>query len=255
MAPTTAPVRFVIPPPPRAERGSIEPLFQSEPFGTVRGTRMARGIALAVGLTTAAAWLGWAEHLAGGWRPVLATAGLWWLAALEATWRVWLPAVVTVVALWLALPPRAPRRRAFREPAAPIPPAASGAADGVAEEADPGGRPGHAPLSLAQLIVLSRVPEGAAALAAQVATAPGGGARSLEPEAAANGAGEIDQVRAPVPEPEDEDTPEPDAREPAHEPTPERPQVVTPASVPTPVRTVWEAFTPLDQEAEDDDAA
>ena len=71
----------------------------------------ARGIALAVGLLSPAAWLLWAEHLAGGWRTVLATAGLWWLAALQATWPVWLPAVVVAGALWLAIPPRVPRRR------------------------------------------------------------------------------------------------------------------------------------------------
>jgi hypothetical protein len=71
----------------------------------------ARGIALAVGVLTPAAWLLWAEHLAGGWRAVLATAGLWWLAALHATWPVWLPAVVGVGALWLAIPPRVPRRQ------------------------------------------------------------------------------------------------------------------------------------------------
>ena len=69
-----------------------------------------RGIALAAGLAVPAAWLWWAEHLDAGWSPVLATAGLWWLAALRATWSVWLPAVVMVVALWLALPPQAPRR-------------------------------------------------------------------------------------------------------------------------------------------------
>ena len=43
--------------------------------------------------------LGWTLfNLLAVARGGLATAGLWWLAALEATWRVWLPAVVTVVA-------------------------------------------------------------------------------------------------------------------------------------------------------------
>ena len=87
-----------------------------------------RGIALAVGLTVPAAWLWWAEHLDAGWSPVLATAGLWWLAALRATWSIWLPAVVMVVALWLALPPRAPGPGgAARIPVAgrPAPPAPS----------------------------------------------------------------------------------------------------------------------------------
>jgi hypothetical protein len=81
-----------------------------------------RGFALAVGVLTPAAWLLWAEHLAGGWRTVLATAGLWWLAALQATWPVWLPAGVVAGALWLAIPPQGPRRR--RGPGLPVVPAA-----------------------------------------------------------------------------------------------------------------------------------
>jgi hypothetical protein len=100
-----------------------------------------RGLALAVGVLTPAAWLLWAEHLAGGWRPVLAAAGLWWLAALHATWPVWLPAVVGVGALWLAIPPRVPRRRRLPVvPAAPSPVAppeapAAAAAQAVREPA------------------------------------------------------------------------------------------------------------------------
>src|SRR5215207_6737120 len=101
----------------------------------------ARGIALAVGVLTPAAWLLWAEHLAGGWRPVLAAAGLWWLAALQATWPVWLPAVVVAGALWLAIPPGVPRRRRLSGlsvvPAAPAPvaPPARAAAPVVREHA------------------------------------------------------------------------------------------------------------------------
>ena len=85
-----------------------------------------RGIALAVGVLTPAVWLLWAEHLAGGWRTVLATAGLWWLAALHATWPVWLPAAVALLTLWLAIPPRAPRRWGAQEPAAPASPGGAG---------------------------------------------------------------------------------------------------------------------------------
>ena len=101
----------------------------------------ARGIALAVGVLTPAAWLLWAEHLAGGWWAVLATASLWWLAALHATWPVWLPAVVVVGALWLAIPPRVPRRQRLPVvPAAPSPVAppearAAAGASGVREPA------------------------------------------------------------------------------------------------------------------------
>jgi hypothetical protein len=107
---------------------------------------MMRGIALAVGVVTPAAWLWWAEHLAGGWRPVLATASLWWLAALQATWPVWLPAAVSVGALWLALPPRVPRRRRSAVvPAAPSPGAPPAAAAAPAVRA-PGREPAPEPV-------------------------------------------------------------------------------------------------------------
>jgi hypothetical protein len=105
-----------------------------------------RGLALAVGVLTPAAWLLWAEHLAGGWRPVLASAGLWWLAALQATWPVWLPAAVAVGALWLAIPPRVPRRRRGPVvPAVPSPPEASEASEAPAVR-EPAREPGPEPV-------------------------------------------------------------------------------------------------------------
>jgi hypothetical protein len=230
----------------------------------------ARGIALAVGVLTPAVWLWWADHVAGGWRTVLATAGLWWLAALGATWGVWLPAAVALLALWLAIPPRVPRRpAALEEPAEPVPSAPAGvAADG---RLDP------ARLSLEEWRVLSRTPEGAAALAAaqEAARTAGAGPSPSAPPDASTGSGE----RAPAPEVEgvapddaDEEGEDPDREEEGdHEdetpegqdPPRDPPRVVGPASVPAsgpaPPRTVWEAFALRDQEdgedAGDDDAA
>jgi hypothetical protein len=72
---------------------------------------MARQVSLAVALLTAAAWLLWAEHAGGGGRVVLATAALWWAAALQATWRVWLPAVVVLAGLYAAIPPTPAKMR------------------------------------------------------------------------------------------------------------------------------------------------
>jgi hypothetical protein len=138
-----------------------------------------RGIALAVGLAVPAAWLLWAERLDAGWQPVLATAGRWWLAALQATWRVWLPAGLAAVALWLALPPRPPRRRGGRTPA---PPEATD--EGVAGRPAPSDWPDPARLSLADWRVRSRTPEGAAALAAAQAAARSAGAGRPESAAA-----------------------------------------------------------------------
>jgi hypothetical protein len=146
-----------------------------------------RGLALAVGLLTPAAWLLWAEHLAGGWRLVLATAGLWWLAALEATWPVWLPAAVTLLALGLAMPPRLPRRWDAEEPAEPRPLPPAGPVDGVAAGTDgaaPDGGPDPARRWVAELLAFARTPEGAAALAAEREADRIAGARSPEPAAA-----------------------------------------------------------------------
>jgi hypothetical protein len=64
------------------------------------------------------------------------------------------------------------------------------------------------------------------------------------------GEGEGEAAAAGAPEP----VTEPDVREPARDPTPAPPRVVVPGSVPTPIRTVWEAFAPLDQEAAEDEA-
>jgi hypothetical protein len=216
-----------------------------------------RGLALAVGLLTPAAWLLWAEHLAGGWRTVLATAGLWWLAALRATWPVWLPAAVALLALWLALPPRPPRRRDAQEPAEAAPAAPAGvAADGRLDLAD------MARLSPAEWRALSRTPEGAAALAAEREAARGAGARPFAPAEAAGGAGGEDPALAPGVEAAagDGEGGGEDEREPkGQDPTQDPPRVVGPASGPAPPRTVWEAFALLDQEDEedegDDDAA
>jgi hypothetical protein len=234
----------------------------------------ARGIALAIGVLTPAVWLLWAEHLAGGWRTVLASAGLWWLAALQATWPVWLPAAVALLALGLALPPRAPRRPVFREPAAPrLPPPAGpaeGGADGVTERAasearpDPA-RPDAARRWVAELLAFARTPEGAAALAAEREAARGAGAAESAP-AGAGGAGGSDPAPTPTPEVDEEegeqeeeldedgedDDAEPEVREPAQESTPAPPRAVAPGSAPAPPRTVWEAFAAPDQE--DDDA-
>jgi hypothetical protein len=214
-----------------------------------------RGIALAVGLAVPAAWLLWAERLDAGWQPVLTSAGLWWLAAFQATWRVWLPAGVAAAALWLALPPRTPRRRGVRTPA---PPAALD--DGVAGGTAPSDWPDPARLSLTEWRVLSRTPEGAAVLAAAQEAARGVGARPPEPEPVAGDAGRS----APVPPPEAEDVaaedagdapaPTPASREVPQDPTPAPPRVVVPGSVPAPPRTVWEAFAPLHQEDPDEDA-
>ena len=235
-------------------QGTIEPLFYS---CVGRGAVTTRGIALAVGLLTPAAWLLWAERLDAGWPAVLATAGLWWLAALQATWRVWLPAGVTAGALWLALPPRAPRRRGVQAPAEALPPAGAGVAAG----ADPEGRPDLARRSPAELIVRSRTPEGAATLAAEGEAARGAGPWALEPMAEPAAAREIDSAPPPEGEGEGEGAeegapePEPDTQESTQEPTPAPPRAVVPRSVPAPPRTVWEAFAPLHQEtAEENDA-
>jgi len=219
-----------------------------------------RGIALAVGLAVSAAWLLWAEHLDAGWRPVLASAGLWWLAALQATWRVWLPAGVAAAALWLALPPRTPRRRGVRTPAPP-----EAIDDGVAGRTAPSDWPDPARLSLTEWRVLSRTPEGAAALAAaQEAARRAGagrpGAAAATSDADGDGGGSDPTPTPGVGEADEADAPEPapKTQEAAQEPTPAPPQVVVPGSVPAPPRTVWEAFAPLDQEdeaGEADDAA
>ena len=130
-------------------------------------------MALALALTVLGCWLLWAGRQEGGPRTVLATAGLWWLAALKATWQVWVPAGVVLGGLYVAIPPR--RRRT---PVRPF------------------------------------------AVAAPVAPLPA----------------------PPVAGPE---------REPTQDPSQEPPQTQTPASTPTPVRPVWEAFTPLHQERDD----
>jgi hypothetical protein len=214
-----------------------------------------RGVALAAGLLTPAAWLLWAERLDAGWQPVLAAAGLWWLAAVQATWRVWLPVAVTLLALGLALPPRAPRWPAVREPAEP---------DGVApaaERAVPAGRPDQpdrASRWVGERLAFARTPAGAAALAAEREAARTGDGGSPESPSAGTVAG---SDPAPVPETEaagenadDAPQPAPETQEPPREPTPAPPRVVAPGSVPAPPRTVWEAFAPLHQEAAGDDA-
>jgi hypothetical protein len=73
-----------------------------------------REVALALALTVLGLWLLWAGRQEGGPRTVLATAGLWWLAALKATWPVWAPASVVLVGLAAAIPPRAARRPQLR---------------------------------------------------------------------------------------------------------------------------------------------
>jgi hypothetical protein len=85
-----------------------------------------REMALCLALAVVGCWLLWAGRQEGGPRTVLTTAGLWWWAALQATWRVWVPAIVVVGGLVAAIPPRVPRRpqlrlvRAAAEPA-PVP--------------------------------------------------------------------------------------------------------------------------------------
>ena len=130
-------------------------------------------------------------------------------------------------------------------------------ADGLASRAGAGERLDLTGLSLAEWRVLSRTPEGAAVLAAAQEAARGVGARPPEPEPVAGDAGRS----APVPPPEAEDVaaedvgdapaPTPASREVPQDPTPAPPRVVVPGSVPAPPRTVWEAFAPLDQEAEE----
>lgn len=73
-----------------------------------------REVALALALTALGVWLLWAGRQEGGPRTVLATTWLWWWAALQATWRVWLPAGVVLAGLSVALPPRVPRRGPLR---------------------------------------------------------------------------------------------------------------------------------------------
>ena len=220
-----------------------------------------RGIALAVGLAVPAVWLLWAEHLDVGWQPVRASAGLWWLAALQATWRVWLPAGVAAAALWLALPPRPSRRRGVRTPA---PPAALG--DGVVGRTAPSDWPDPARLSLTGWRGLSRTPEGAAALAAAQEAARRAGAGRSAPEAATSEAAGDGVKSDPAPTPEvgvggeeaeaaDAPEPAPETQEAAQEPTPAPPRVVVPGSAPAPPRTVWEAFAPLHQEAAEENDA
>jgi hypothetical protein len=118
---------------PRSTGLAVTGLTGRRPPAPGGGAMTPRGRALAVGVLTPPAWLLWAERLDAGWPTVLASAGLWWLAALQATWRVWLPAAETLGALWLALPPRPPRWTAAREPAAPPlpPPVGTGAVAGA----------------------------------------------------------------------------------------------------------------------------
>jgi hypothetical protein len=250
----------------------------------------ARGIALAVGVLTPPLWLLWAEHLAGGWRTVLASAGLWWLAALQATWPVWLPAAVTLGALWLALPPRPPHRRGGHAPAEPPAPT-------VAPAGESGARTALSDwhrLTLTERIMLSRTPEGAAALAAeQREAARRAGVRAPEVEAAApapddageagedadreeeregndggleDGAGSDDEEAGgeededrdeddgeDAEDDEDDEDEPPEGQDPPQDSTPAPPRAVGPASGPAPPRTVWEAFAPLHQEDDDDE--
>ena len=111
--------------------------------------------------------------------------------------------------------------------------------------------------SPAELIVRSRTPEGAATLAAEGEAARGAGTWALEPMAEPAAAREIDSAPPPEGEGEGEGAeegapePEPDTQESTQEPTPAPPRAVVPGSVPAPPRTVWEAFAPLDQEAEE----
>ena len=242
-----------------------------------------RGIALAVGVLTApAVWLLWAEHLAraggrcwpprgcGGWPPCRRPG-----ASGSPRRGAGRP---------VAGPPApdAPPAETPRSPPHRRPPAA-----GLAEGAD-----GAAAVAVTGRTwpacrwrswrVLSRTPEGAAALAAEQAGRPGAGARAPEPVPASGDAGEDP---APAPEVERGRAPEaarkgrrrtgedgrrgrrpgcdgddrdetPEGQDPPQDP----PRAVGPASGPAPPRTVWEAFAWLDQEetedaGDDDDAA
>jgi hypothetical protein len=234
----------------------------------------ARGIALAVGVLTPAVWLLWAEHLDAGWPTVLASAGLWWLAALQATWRVWLPAAVTLLALWLALPPRPPPRWDAQEPPEAPPPPGTG--PGEAERAVSAGEADAARRGVAELLAFARTPEGFAALEAEREAARAAPIGPREPEPTVSGGGEPDRAGAAI-APDDEEADAEDDAEgdgddeaggaaedgdetPAgQDPPRDPPRAVGPASGPAPPRTVWEAFALLDQESEedegDDDAA
>jgi hypothetical protein len=129
---------------------------------------------------------------------VLASAGLWWLAALQATWPVWLPAAVALLALWLAIPPRPPRRWGGHAPAEPPAPTVAPAAESSARTS----LSDWHRLTLAERIMFSRTPEGAAALAAeQREAARRAGVRAPEPGEATGGAGGEDPAAgAPAPE-------------------------------------------------------
>jgi hypothetical protein len=91
--------------------------------------------ALTLALLVLALWLLWATRQDGGAHGVLLTDGLWWGAALQATWRVWVPAAAVLAGLYAAVPPRAPRRPSLRlvRAAAPRVPAIAPAPAAIAD--------------------------------------------------------------------------------------------------------------------------